>query len=33
MQLVKEIFNDRKREIDLYFDLINFLDGIDRQTE
>ena len=33
MQLIKEIFNDRKREIDLYFDLINFLDSIDRQTE
>lgn len=33
MELVREIFNERKKEIDLYFKLIDFLDSIERDGE
>ena len=31
MEIVREVFNDRKNEIDLYYQLIDFLDNIEKE--
>lgn len=31
MEILREVFNDRKNEIDLYYQLIDFLDNIEKE--
>ena len=33
MEIVREVFNDRKNEIDLYYQLIDFLDNIEKKDD